>query len=328
MDDNDEKSLMDDLAAAWDESEAAEEEDVPRGALEDEPVTMGAQEPQEEVVQEEPIGKATEEPVDARLESEHDTAPKGLSPAAREAWRDTPEAVRAELAKRERDFENGIQKYAENARRAEQMDRTLAPYQNLFAMNGGAQNTLPGLLQTATALQTGSEQVRAQTVANIIQQFGVSIDALADVLEGKNVPQRQRQPQINIQEEIQKALAPMFQQQQRDGMAKVQAEIDAFASDPLNEFYNDVKGDMANLMDVASQQGQELSMQQAYEQACWARPDIRQIMMARQSHNEVGQRRKASVSVSGSPSGQESLPQPETISDYISQAWDQVGNRR
>ena len=77
-------------------------------------------------------------------------APLGLSPEAREAWNDVPDAVKADITKRENDYAAGIEKHRANTQRVQAMDRSLQPYAQLFAMNGGAGQTLPALLQTAS----------------------------------------------------------------------------------------------------------------------------------------------------------------------------------
>ena len=65
-----------------------------------------------------------------------DPAPVSLPPAAREAWKNTPKEMREAIATRERQYAQGIQKHAENAKRAESMDRALEPFQGYFASTG------------------------------------------------------------------------------------------------------------------------------------------------------------------------------------------------
>lgn len=322
-------TLMDDLATAWEEAEEEnnEEAELVEAAPETEtaePVVAEQPDGAESAEEEPPGTPPSEEQQDQQL-IEDDGPPRGLSPAAREAWKDTPPEVQKEIAKREQDFSKGIQQYAQNAKRAQQMDQTLAPYNQLFAMNGGPANTLPGLLQTASQLQMGTPSQKAQTVANLIKQFDIDIGTLDSVLVGQAPPEQA--PQQNIQEEIQRALAPMFQQQQQEQASTIQSELATFANDRTNEFYSDVRGDMADIMDVAARQGQQVSLKQAYDKACLMRDDIRQIVDARKSTDEVSQRRAAASSISGGPRGNEAQPQPESISDFLSAAWDQVDSR-
>ncbi len=257
--------------------------------------------------------------------------PVGLSPEAREVWKDTPEAMRKEIAKREKDFAYQIQKTAEGAKRAESMDRALAPYQQLFEMNGGAGQMLPSLLQTASLLQMGSPQQKAQMAANIIQQFGVDIRTLDSLLVG-DAPPPEVQQQSQIEQLLNQRLAPLQQQlqqyQQRDQYAQQEAqgrisnELQQFASQ--NEFYEDVKNDMADLMELAANRGREMSLEQAYKIACNQHPTISKIMDGRASTEAVHRKRNAASSVAGSPAGV-SESRPGSIAEALNQAWDSAG---
>jgi hypothetical protein len=147
-------SMMDDLAAAWDKHEQETEEVVAQEeqVIAPEEVREATQEatPEEapEATPEEAQEATPEEAPEVTTEEtpeEPDSPPPGLSPAAREDWDKTPQSVKDDLVKREKDFAAGIQKYAESAKRAEAMDRTLAPYAQLFAINGGPQNWIAPL---------------------------------------------------------------------------------------------------------------------------------------------------------------------------------------
>jgi len=264
---NKDDSLLSALADAWDESESSDEESTQdaapelfdgeaSGAVEaqsEAQETGQAQEAQGEKVAPKPEDGQTadslESPAptqgaDANAEVDLSTPPRSLSPTAREEWKNTPEAVKKEIAKREADFEAGIVKYSQDAQRARGMDQVLQPYQQLFAMNGGAPNVLPGLLQTASVLQMGTPQQRAGRIADLIKQFGVDIRMLDEVLVG------QAPKDDPVQRAVNEAVAPYQQhmeqlqrqqaQQQQYEQQQVGQEISQFAADPRNEFYNDV----------------------------------------------------------------------------------------
>lgn len=323
------------LSAAWDEHEDESDGDSEQGidASSDSEVTDTAD--VEAVQPDTDTQDATAEP-DAKhdLEPDIDSAPVGLSPAAREAWKDTPDSVRKDIAKREADYSAGIKMYADNAKRAEAMDRTLAPYQQYFAVNGGPQQALSGLLQTGAGLQMGSPAQKAQLVAGLIQQFGVDINTLDNLLVG-NQPSAESQQGHAVDQRIQQALQPyqqmmeqqrqQQQHQQQMEQQKVQSEVQQFSTNPANEFYKDVAGEMANILDVYSQNNTQLTMQQAYDKACQMHPEISQIIASRTSANTVQQKRKAATSIHGSPSGTGNALGGDSLHDAINAAWDSVG---
>ena len=260
-----------------------------------------------------------------------DTPPKGLSIEAREAWKDTPESVRAEIAKREQDYEAGIVKYAQNAKRAEAMDRSLAPYQSLFAVNGGPKQTIETLLQAGAALQMGAPGQKAQVVANMIKQFGVDIKTLDGLLVGEVDPEVQAQSQLD--QLLNQRLAPIQQQlqqyQQREqqqlaqSQQQVQSEVSQFGQQ--HEFYDDVKMEMADLLDMAANRGRPMTMEQAYNIACSSNPQISKIMSARQSQQSSQARRAAASSVRGAPGAQGGGSSTGSRLAALNDAWDNAG---
>ena len=260
-----------------------------------------------------------------------ETPPAGISLEAREAWSEVPDAVKQDIIRREQDYGKGIEKHRRNAQRAEMMDRTLQPYQQLFAMNGGASQFMPNLLQTAAGLQMGTPAQKAQIAAKLIQDFGVDIKALDSALVGE-APPKEMQAQQQLDQYLNQKIQPLQQQlaqyQQRDQYAAQQAqsevasEVQSFGSQ--NEFYNDVRADMADLLDLAANRGRELSMQQAYEMACNQHPTISKIMQQRASSQQVQQKRGAAASIHGSPGGSMQSA-PNSMTAALNDAWDNAG---
>jgi hypothetical protein len=263
---------------------------------------------------------------------ESDKPPVGLSLEAREAWKDTPDSVKADIVKRENDYAAGIEKHRNASERVQGMDKALQPYQQYLQMNGGAGQALQGLLQTGSALQMGSPQQKAQVVANLIQQFGVDIKSLDSMLVGEAAsPETQQQNQF--EQMLNQRLGPMQQQlqgyQQREQQQAQQAqgqvaqEVTNFGAN--NEFYNDVRGDMADLLDMAANRGREMNMDEAYRLACSNHPQISKIMSGRTSQQSVNQKRAAASSISGSPGGTGGVNAPNSTMAALNDAWDSVG---
>lgn len=258
--------------------------------------------------------------------------PVGLSAAAREAWKETPPAIREEIAKRERDFAVGIQRYAEGAKRAQAMDSAMQPYRAYIDMNGGPGQAVTKLLQTGTFLQMGSQQQKAEAIAGVIKQFGVDITTLDNILAGEAPPPEVAQ-QSQVEQMLQQRLAPYEQQMQqiqqqremaeRQAQERINSEVTEFSS--KNEFYNDVKLEMADIMDMAANRGQEMSLQEAYDKACQLHPEVSKVIASRQQRQSVGNKRRASSSVSGSPGGVGERSTPDSTRAAIEQAWENAG---
>jgi hypothetical protein len=326
-----EDTLTSALADAWDASESTDDTEhegdtVLEPNIESSDASAG-----------EPTDNATDletvQPVDGvTADTSTDNPPVGLSLEAREAWKDVPDSVKADIVKRENDYAAGIEKHRQNSSRAEAMDRSLAPYQQYFQMNGGAGQSLQSLLQTGSTLQMGSPIQKAQVAANIIQQYGIDIKTLDSMLVGE-APSQETQQQNQMEQMLNQRLAPLQQQlgqyQQREqhqaqqAQGKVAQEVTNFGAQ--NEFYNDVRGDMADLLDMAANRGREMSMDEAYSLSCANHPQISKIMSGRTSQQSVDKKRQAASSISGSPGGGMQGQAPNSLSAALNDAWDSVG---
>ena len=333
-------SLMDELTAAWEEHEDGEihedATDEPAGeplslseAVQDTAGEPSPLQPVEGGESGEINSQAGQGQVDAPAPV--DEAPKGLSVGMRENWKNLDRQTKDEFKRYEERIGGMAQKYAHDARRAQAMDKVMQPYSQLMQMNGGPQNILPGLLQTGAALQTGNEVERARTVASLISQFQVNPAQVAGFLKGEN-PEPSQNDQI--QQMINKQMAPVHQQlqhyQQRDeqmrqqGQEQIKGKIREFAQ--ANEFYGDLSETMADIMDIAARNGREMGLQEAYDAAAWQHPEIRKVMLARQSQGQVQQRKRAASSIHGTPGGEGSSASPADLRSTLEQAF-QNANR-
>ena len=346
-------TTLDDLAAAWDAAEEPTdvepptetsdqfegvEDDQPESSIGEPEVSAGSggnETPEEDAGDPVgPNGSGAQDSAGQIAAKDDGGCPVSLPAAAREEWKNTPQAMKDAISKRERDYAVGIQKHAEGAKRAVHMDRALSPFRQYFAMNGNnPPKTMHDLLATAASLQTGAPLQKAQQVANLIHQFGVDVQALDQILVG-DTPQQSPQNQNNqaIHQAVQQAVAPYQQHMQQvqahqqqvhqKEQSQIAGELETFARDPKNEFFRDVRMDMADILDMASNRGLDMSLQEAYRRACALNPEISKVMGGRVQQQSVQRKRRASSSVAGSPGGPGSSQQPADMRGAIEQAWE------
>lgn len=258
-------------------------------------------------------------------------APASWRPEVREHWAQLPDTVRGEIARRESEVARTLQETSEARKTAEAVMKTIAPYEAFIkAENSSPLQAIDNLMSTAARLRTGTAPELATLVAGIVQQFGVGrfgngfIDALDSALAGQT-PHVDPQ-QAAIDQVLNQRLAPlqsMFQQfqnaqqqQQHYVAQQAQSEVEQFLGKA--EFGNDVREDMADLLEAAQRRGQSMSLQQAYDKACMLNDSVSKVVQQRrltqgaQVQTQAAQRaRSAAVSVSGSaPVG--ALQQPAT----------------
>ena len=333
------RSLSDDLTSAWDAVEDDENELNESGpeleaATELDEEERQVETPDDDAVEEEPAiaAESDEKPVLDAAPDEDEAAPRGFTAAAREEWKNTPPAIRKEIAKREADFNKGIEKYRTQARKGDVIDQTITPYRQMFAQMGVQPPVLIGqLLQTAAILQGGNTAAKADLVANLTKQFGVDIGELDRALAGEGPsPQTQQRSQFQeelapLQQELQQ-LRQFYNQNQQQAQQGIQQELTAFANNPANEFYRDVRMDMADIMESMAKRGQNIDLAQAYDRACYMNPEIRQVLEQRKVTQSLGSKRRASSSVRGTQGGSGGGVGGGSLRDTISAAFDQ-GNR-
>lgn len=258
-------------------------------------------------------------------------APASWRPDVREHWGQLPEPVRAEIHRREVEVQRTLQESAEARKSFDAVMKTIAPYEAFIrAENSNPLQAIDNLMATAAKLRTGTAPELAQMVAGIVNQFGVGrfgngfIQALDSALAGQAPvvdPQQAAMEQV-----LNQRLAPVqqmltqFQQaqlaQQQRVAEQAQSEVERFLD--RAEFGNDVREDMADLMETAARRGQNLSLADAYKKACLMNDRVMGVLRARkqsqgaQQQTQAAQRaRSAAVSVSGAaPKG--ALQQPTT----------------
>jgi hypothetical protein len=156
-------------------------------------------------------------------------------------------------------------------------------------------------------------------MAKLIKDYGVSIEDLDAAIVSGMQGQQQSQPQgfdpnyVNqlVQQQLQQALAPIYQERQQKEQLVVQQAtqtVEQMSLDPRYPYFDDVREEMADLIEVASRRGVALSLEDAYTKAVAINPGVsgqqsRQAMMtqANQQHQQAQRARLAASSVNGSP---------------------------
>lgn len=272
---------------------------------------------------------------------QQERAPASWRPEVREHWAKLPPDVRSEVARREQEMQRTLQDTAEARRIVEAYARTFAPYEAYIrAENATPLQAIDNLMATAVKLRTGTAPELAQLVAGMVKQYGVGrfgnnfIEALDSALAGQ-VPQVDQQ-QMQMQQALQQQLAPVqqFMTQFQQMQAAQQAQLASQASTEVDQFLDraefgqDVREEMADLMEVAAKRGRQITLQDAYRQACMANSRVRAVLQQRakaqgaQQGNAAAQRaRAAAVSVSGAPAmGAPNAGSPDSVRAAIEQA--------
>ena len=233
-------------------------------------------------------------------------APPSWSNAVKAKWPTLDPEVRSEILKREADVHRGFTKNDEERNFGKEMRQVVAPYEAIIRAAGG---TIPGavadVLNTAYILRTADPQTKAHTIAQVCQQYGIDLKLVAQ-------PQGEINPQVAaLQQELQRLKGEWTQRQQQERQQleqQVLNAVESFGQDPKHPHFQAVSAHMGALM----QAGEAKDMEQAYEMAVWARPDLRAQLLAAQTAQQTAAQqtrqrtekaRAKAVSVRGGPGG-------------------------
>jgi hypothetical protein len=231
--------------------------------------------------------------------------PNGWTAEAKAKWHELPPEIMAAVQKREQDIAKFTSTRDEHASFGKEVYQTVQPYLAQIQAEGGTPTSaIKSLLNTAYVLRTGSPEQKRQLLLQTAAQFGVDLgtpQAQPGAVPGLETLQ-QRLDRLEHERQQERAA------EQNRLQAEVQTEIETFAADPKHPHYEAVKGHMSALI----AQGLAKDLQDAYDQAVWARPDTRATLAAQQRAEEEQKRRaeakqraedakRKNVSITGGP---------------------------
>lgn len=215
-------------------------------------------------------------------------APQSWTPATRALFDTLPPEIKQEVTKREADIQRKLSETAQERRIAADFLGVAQPYEAHFRSIGvhpikAAQE----LFNTGYVLHTGSQQQKAKLISQMVKNFNVDLNDLdheLDVLYNKAQPKNPGiAPELDQRiARIEQTFQSQAQQEHQRTMAEINKTIESFASDPKNEYFNDVAPHMIALL----QGSQAPDLQSAYDQACWANPAVRRALLAKDAANK------------------------------------------
>lgn len=296
----------------------------------------------EEGAEQEPtITEAKGEKEEKPVTNDHDSikAPLDWSPKQRESWSKIPRPIQDKIVAREQEMAQTIAGTAEARKTADRFSQLASSYAPVLAAEGvnTPMEAVEGLFKTAANLRMGSPEQKAQQIAQMIKHYGVDIQALDNVLVGQPV---QKAPNADFEQLINQKLAPINQvfeqltalQQQKAQQSQQTANQSVVEFGQKAEFLNDVRNDMADLIDMAAKQGRNLTLQEAYDRACALNPEIAQVIEERKreeqilgGRSQIAAKRNAASTLNGKMSGSGGGTSNLSLRDTIASAWDEAG---
>lgn len=220
-------------------------------------------------------------------------APASWTPQAREEWGALPPRVKAEVHRREVEANRVVQDAATARQFISAFENVMRPYEMFIrAENSNPLQAVQNMMSTAAQLRVGTPHAKATLVAGICKDFNIDLNTLDSILAGQQGQPGQAQqgqqfhdPRLDqfLAQQAQRdaqQFALQQQQQQRDS-DDMRSGLTDFAA--KHEFYGDVSGLMADLVEVRTRQGQPIDIEQIYKQACQLHEGVSTILTQRVS---------------------------------------------
>jgi hypothetical protein len=225
---------------------------------------------QEETTPTEPI--SPEEPATA---TEADPAPKTWRPEAAKVWSTLPPEAKAEILKREEDMFKGLEGYKADATIGKAMKEIITPFMPALQQHGiDPAKHIHSLLNAHQVLSLAGPEQKLAVFQRLAQEYGVP-------MEGISGDTPYIDPQIQALnktiDDLRSRLDSTDKITADATREKLRQEIDTFASDPKNAYFDEVASDIAHLLQTKVVS----TLQEAYEKAIWMNPVVREKEVAR-----------------------------------------------
>jgi hypothetical protein len=254
-------------------------------------------------------------------------APATWKPTAREGWDKVPSDIQQEVIRRERETALALQETAEARQTYQKLQEVIKPYEPLIRAEGVEPiQAINNLFRTTAMLATGPAQTKAQIVAGIIKTYGVDIPTLDALLAGQPAPNGPQQPSYQPYNPEQfrdprlDALLERADKQMQEKAASQIAEIEG------EEFFEDVREDVADILDLAAKRGVAMNARDAYNRAVSFNPEVSKVLEQRKAAaNQVSTQRSMAAAASVRPqpaAGPVASPERKTWRDELEAAMD------
>lgn len=214
----------------------------------------------------------------------------GLRKEEAEAIASNPTALQA-FMRRSEEMHKGLEQYREKAQFGDQMVQAISPYMaTIQSLGVHPAVAVQKLMAADHSLRYGTPQQKQQMISQIARDYGVDLGDVQYQAEQPYIDPQVQQLQSQLGQ-MQQWIQQQTQAREQQERAALNSEIAAFAQDPSNAYFNDVKNEMAGLL----QAGLASTLKEAYDKAIFANPNIRtQVLAQQQAKAEEARKQEAS----------------------------------
>jgi len=236
----------------------------------------------EEIVEE--VEAKEEEPEEESKEEPEDThpAPQSWKKEMHEFWKGLDPAVQNYVEQRESQMKEGLEKDRGDATLGRDMRDVISPYSDMLRAQGIDEKTLlRNLVNAHVRLSSTDSAGKADLFKQLAQSYNVSLDGQ---------PPADVDPALQaVQDKVrglEQHLSMAQQRTQQELNERTQAEVEAFASDPEHEFFDEVSPQMVDYINAGH------TLKDAYDLALKANPVTFQKVLDREKAEAVEKARE------------------------------------
>lgn len=184
----------------------------------------------------------------------------------RELFIKAPPEVQKALAEREAETEQGVAKLQQ---RYSQYEQLVSPIRQQLAIEGRSPEQYLGALMAADNMLRTNPM---HGIAQIARMYGVDLGAVTQQAQPQDMGNPLQAELMRVRQELEEIKAQPIK------MAEAEAgqQIEQFAADPANRFFPQVRALMSSIL----QSGTATTLQNAYEIATQAHPEVRKLIEA------------------------------------------------
>jgi len=230
----------------------------------------------------------TAEPADNEPPKEATRVPPSLPAAVKAKWATLEPDVQQAISKLEESVQTSKAEWGKKAERLNRYEEIIAPHRDAWAVQGlDDQQALTRLVAAEQVLRTNAPQgivYLAQTygvdLRQLVQTTGAPAPGAQPAYPGQAAPTQALSPELQPLLEKLQTLEQQVQQQTQSAsaasLATVKAQIAEFSSKPENLYFENVREDVAKILET----GQADTLEDAYQKAIWASPEIRPLLLS------------------------------------------------
>jgi len=238
--------------------------------------------------------------------------PSSWTPAAREKWPNLDPDIRQEIIRREEASMNGVRQMQERFQPLQNMANALSPIvQEAQQLGADPIGYIGSLAQSERVLRTADMPAKFNELLRIADQYGMPLREIINEKVGQEVLKIPQAQQMQIPPQMQQELNEIRRWREETERSQIEQGLTYFSQD--KEFFGDVRMVMADLIE----KGLAPDVPSAYDQACWMVPEVRQVMLQRQSGSQVTERQKKAATASMPASGKVAVDLDDDEGDDI-----------